>query len=77
MTQIFANQDENPVVSTWYMYVFALGSKKKMGNLIVLSSGSEVRLVDGPRISSGRAEIYYNRQWGTICQEWFDTREAR
>ena len=26
--------------------------------------------------SSGRLEIYYNREWGTICNDGFDQTEA-
>lgn len=31
-----------------------------------------VRIVDGPSPSDGRVEVYWNDQWGTICDKNFD-----
>ena len=30
-----------------------------------------VRLQDGPYVTSGRAEVYCNDQWGTLCNTGF------
>jgi hypothetical protein len=35
-----------------------------------------LRLADGDREGSGRLEVYYNGQWYTICDDYFDDEEA-
>jgi len=40
-------------------------------------STKEIRLVDGTSPSEGRIEIFYNGQWGTVCdRNYFDEREV-
>ncbi len=40
-------------------------------------SPGAIRLENGPSASSGRVEIYHDGRWGTVCHNWWDTRDAR
>jgi len=35
-----------------------------------------VRLAGSQLTSEGRLEVYYNSQWGTVCDDYFDDKDA-
>ena len=40
-------------------------------------AANQLRLVGGPTNSEGRVEINYNGEWGSVCQDGFDTYAAQ
>ena len=38
---------------------------------------STVRLIGGPDDASGIVEVYFNGQWGTVCDDNWDINDAR
>ncbi|XP_075461357.1 uncharacterized protein LOC142497447 isoform X2 [Ascaphus truei] len=41
------------------------------------NDGEWLKLVNGPSICSGRVEVFHDNQWGSVCDDFWDSRNAQ
>ncbi|XP_041454769.1 deleted in malignant brain tumors 1 protein-like isoform X1 [Lytechinus variegatus] len=66
-------------LSTIITVFFFASSSKLFGTVAVLAQGEYeggIRLVDGTSAYEGRIEIYHSGEWGTICDDSWDTNDG-
>jgi len=44
--------------------------------LTLMFSAHLIRLAGSSRPREGRLEVYFRRQWGTVCDDYFDDHDA-
>ncbi len=49
----------------------------KLSSVIILAEISKVRLTDGTTPYNGRVEVQYNGEWGTVCDDGWDLKDAQ
>ncbi|XP_036431295.1 LOW QUALITY PROTEIN: deleted in malignant brain tumors 1 protein-like [Colossoma macropomum] len=71
VAHIICSEEENHHVLRSHLKCFSSSYQRQCSNHLPL------RLRGGEGICSGRLEVYHNSEWGSICNDLWDTRDAQ
>ncbi|MCJ8738997.1 hypothetical protein PDJAM_G00042110, partial [Pangasius djambal] len=60
-----------------YSYRESNSTSSRSNSITITVDGANIQLAGGNHSCSGRVEVYYNNQWGTVCDDNWDMNDAQ